>query len=205
MHRTHILSALAASCLAGVAFAPETGDGGGAAAPVTETKTVIKQNGIKRPDAGSITGKLWDIADEISEAKNAPATRKEVVDRYLAEVPNANQATANTQYARWVTFHGVSAVLRAQREQETAARRAAAEAEKAEAKRAAEEKKATEVAEAEKAKAEKAAAKEAARLEKEAEKQRKAEEREAAKAAKIAEKQAAAAAKQNEQNEQTAQ
>lgn len=90
----------------------------------TETKTIIKQNGIKRPETGSVTGKLWDIADRLSESKGAPATRKEVVDAYLAEVPNANQATGNTQYARWVSFHGIAKILADARKAETEQRKA---------------------------------------------------------------------------------
>lgn len=206
MKRSFLLSSIASLYLAGVAFAvADEGGGGGAAAPVTETKTVIKQNGIKRPDAGSITGKLWDIADEISNAKNAPASRKEVVDRYLAEVPNANQATANTQYARWVTFHGVSGVLRQQREEETKARRAEADAAKEAEKAAKAEAKKAEADAAAAAKAEKEQKAAEAKAAKEAEKQRKADERAAAKAEKErqaaeakAAKEAEVAAKQNE-------
>lgn len=212
MIRNSILSLAAASLLtSGIAFAAETGDAGGAApAPVTETKTVIKQNGIKRPDAGSVTGKLWDIADAQSEALGKPAARADVVKQYLAEVPNANQATANTQYARWVTFHGVSGVLRDQRAAETAARRAEADAAKAAEKAAKDEAKKAELAAAEAAKQEKAAKAEEAKAAKEAEKTRKAEEKAAAKAekdrlaaeAKATKDAEAAAAKTQEQTAQ---
>lgn len=95
---------------------------------------VTKQNGIKRPDAGTVTGKLWDIADRISNELGKPAPRKQVVDEYMATVKDANQATANTQYARWVTYHNASEVLRSLRTEETAARRAAKEAEREAAK-----------------------------------------------------------------------
>lgn len=188
MLRNSILSLAAASLLtSGIAFAAEAGDGGGApaaAAPVTETKTVIKQNGIKRPDAGSVTGKLWDIADALSEQLGKPAPRADVVKQYLTDVPNANQATANTQYARWVTFHGVSGILREQRAAETKARRDEAEAKKAAEKEAAAEAKKAELAAAEAAKTEKAQKAEEAKAAKEAEKTRKAEEKAAAKAEK---------------------
>lgn len=196
MLRSTINTILAASLLSsGIAFAAETGDGGGAApVPVTETKTVIKQNGIKRPDAGSVTGTLWDIADRISEDLGRPAPRADVVKQYLEAVPNGNQATANTQYARWVTFHGVSAILRDARAAETAERRDAKNAEKQAAKTAAEEAKAAKVAADAEAKQAKAAEAEAKKAEKEAEKQRKRDEKEAAKAAKIASAAAAAPA-----------
>jgi len=170
--------ALASLCMAGIAFAPADGAAGAAPdasstvagnAPVVETKTVLKQNGIKRPDAGSVTGKLWDIADEESKKLNAPAPRKTVVDRYMKEQPGANNATANTQYARWVTYNGASEILKANR---AATKTAGAEAK-------------------EKEKAEKAAAKQA---EKDAKAKAKADE----KAVKDAEKAAAAAKKAEE-------
>ena len=151
------------------------------AAPVAEDK----KNGVKRPVSGSITGKLWDIADRISASNSRPATRKEVVDAYMTEVANANQATANTQYARWVTYNGASAILREQRLAETSARRDAATAAKEQAK-AAKEAERLAKAEAEgqtkeQVKAERDAKAAAEKAEKEAEKKRKADEREAAK------------------------
>ncbi|QIG69555.1 hypothetical protein EVC17_072 [Rhizobium phage RHph_Y1_1] len=172
-----------AALLAGVCFSAEGAGAAAAPAPVTETKTVLKQNGIKRPDAGSITGKLWDIADAISESLGRPAPRKDVVDRYLAEVPNANAATANTQYARWVSYHGVADILRKARAEETSAR----QAEKVKATEAAKaEKEAKKKAEAD-AKAEKAAERERKAAEAKAAKEKKAEEAKAAKEAKAAE------------------
>lgn len=150
----------------------------GSAAPVE--KVVLKQNGIKRPESGSITGKLWDIADEISMNAGRPALRKEVVDRYLAEQPGANSATANTQYARWVIYHGATDALRELRAQETAARREAAKEEKAKANA---EKQAEREA-ATKAKEEAKAKREAEKQAKEEEKARAKADREAARAEK---------------------
>lgn len=166
-------------------------------APVTETKTIIKQNGIKRPDVGSQTGKLWDIADAMSGELGKPAARKDVVTKYMTEVPSANEATANTQYARWVKFHGVEAVLKQMRAEQNAGAEQARAEEKAKAQAEKEAAKAKKAADAEAKKAER----EAKKVEAEAEKTRKAEERAAAKKAKEeeaarvkAEKDAAAAA-----------
>lgn len=152
--------------------------------PEAEVKTILKQNGIKRPEPGSVTGMLWDIADKISADTGAPAARKAVVDAYMAQVPNANQATANTQYARWVTYHGASDVLRQARADETAARRAAKEQEREAAKIAKEQAKEAKIAEL-------AAAKEAKEKEREAKKAA----IEAERAEKKAEREAAAKAK----------
>lgn len=151
-----------------------------------ENKTEIKikervtQNGITRPEAGTITGALWAIADRESAKIQKPAPRKVVTDAFMIEVPNANIATANTQYARWVKFYGVADALKADKA-------AATEAEKAEA----EAKKAAKAAEAEakaKAKADEKAKKDAERAEKAAAKERE-------KAQKKADKEAEKAAK----------
>lgn len=82
-----------------------------------ETKVITKKNGIKRPDEGSVTGTLWDIADRQSAALNAPAPRAAVVKEYMEVLPGANQSTANTQYARWVQYHDASDALKAARAQ----------------------------------------------------------------------------------------
>lgn len=120
------LSALA--CLAAV-------EAGSAPAP---TPAVVKdeKNGVKRPAADSVTGKLWLIADRISGELKAPAPRAAVVKAYMAEVPAANEATANTQYARWVTYNGAADVLRASRKAETEQKAAAAQKVKDDAKAA---------------------------------------------------------------------
>lgn len=133
-----------------------------AAAPApVEQKVVDKKNGVKRPDAGTITGKLWDIADRISAELKRPAPRKAVVEAYMKEVPNANEATANTQYARWVTYHGASDALRKLRQDETAAATAAKDKAKADAKAAKDAEREKKAKEAADAKAEKEAKKKA--------------------------------------------
>ncbi len=55
----------------------------------------------RRPDAGSRTGRVWDVADEITREQGRKATRREVMDRIVAEGGNEN--TASTQYQRWKT------------------------------------------------------------------------------------------------------
>lgn len=140
-------------------------------------KVKVTQNDVTRPEAGTATGKLWEIADRESNRLGKPAPRKVVTDAYMAEVPKANIATANTQYARWVKFHGVGDLIKANRKAE-------ADALKAQSSQASEQAK----AEA----AEKKAAKEAEKAAKKAERERVAAEK---KAAKEAEKEAKARAK----------
>ena len=52
-----------------------------------------------RPRPGTKTGRVWEVADEITTDSGRRASRREVVDRIEAE--EGNPATANTQYQRW--------------------------------------------------------------------------------------------------------
>ena len=51
-----------------------------------------------RPGAGTITGRVWAIADQL-KADNGVAKRTLVVEACMAEGINMN--TANTQYSNW--------------------------------------------------------------------------------------------------------
>lgn len=128
------------------------------AAPVADAKPAkapkVEQNGVTRPAAGTATGNVWKIADELSAAAQAPAKRADVLK--AAEAEGINVTTAATQFGRWCKFNGVKATPAAPKvsAEEKAAAVAAAKAEKA-AKAAA-------------AKAEKDAAKAAAKAAKDA-------------------------------------
>jgi len=72
----------------------------------------IRQNGQTRPQPGSKTGLVWDIADAISAKLKRPAFRSEVFDeleRVSKELPS--YAMAGTQYSRWCAFYGVTKEL----------------------------------------------------------------------------------------------
>lgn len=132
-----------------------------------------RKNGQTRPEPGSKTGLIWDIADKITGATGVVATKDEVWADYQGKVEGPAEATVSTQYGRWVIFHGYQEQVKAQRKAAKDAKTAGEADEKAKAKQ-----------------------------EKEAEKQRKAQEkadkkakREADKAAKLAEKEAAKKAK----------
>lgn len=111
-----------------------------------------KQNGIKRPEPGTATGTLWDIADDISKKLGRPAPRGAVIKTYMETWPNANKATAATQYARWVIYHNAADALKAGREAEKAERAKAREAERIEKQKAKDAEKAKKAKEAEEAK-----------------------------------------------------
>lgn len=69
------------------------------------------QNGVTRPKAGTKTGRVWEIADQLSKSKGEPATRAEVLKAFEAE--GGNSATGATQYGRWRKFHGLGRTQKA--------------------------------------------------------------------------------------------
>ena len=79
-----------------------------APAAVAEAPKRPTQNGVSRPSAGTATGRVWEIADSLSESKGAPADRADVVK--AAEAEGLNSATISTQWGRWRKFHGLAGV-----------------------------------------------------------------------------------------------
>lgn len=63
------------------------------------------QNGITRPVAGTKTGRVWELCDQISANTGKPAERKDVIAAGTAE--GLNVATITTQHGRWRDFHGL--------------------------------------------------------------------------------------------------
>jgi len=77
-----------------------------AEAPATVEPVKVEQekaNGVTRPKAGSKTGRVWEIAEQLGEE----VTRKGVVDTCVAE--GINPSTASTQYGKWRKFNGMTA------------------------------------------------------------------------------------------------
>ena len=56
-----------------------------------------------RPQPGTLTGRVWEIADDITREKGRRAERREVIERYVAE--NGNRNTAGTQFQYWKKHH----------------------------------------------------------------------------------------------------
>ena len=65
-------------------------------------------NGVTRPADGTLTARIWQIADEISAKAKAPASRADVLK--VAEAEGLNTATCATQYGRWRVFNGLKGV-----------------------------------------------------------------------------------------------
>lgn len=62
-------------------------------------------NGVTRPRPGTATGRVWEIADELSKQTGQPAVRAEVLKAFEAE--GGNSSTGATQYGRWRKFNEV--------------------------------------------------------------------------------------------------
>ncbi len=71
----------------------------------TTRSAALKQNGLARPTSGTATGRVWDVADMISEQLGEPATRGAVIKQLVSEGVNA--ATAATHYGRWRKYNGL--------------------------------------------------------------------------------------------------
>jgi hypothetical protein len=70
-----------------------------------------QQNNITRPQAGTKTGLVWDVADEITHKKGDAAAIAEVrADQRLRQ---HNEHTLKTQYARWRQYHGIKGQITA--------------------------------------------------------------------------------------------
>lgn len=69
-----------------------------------EANKLPEKNGIRRPKAGTITGKLWDLFDNLSRETGLPAT----IGDSMKKAEGTAEATIRTQYARWRKFNGVS-------------------------------------------------------------------------------------------------
>ena len=63
---------------------------------VAENPTPAKQT---RPGQGTITGKVWDLADEVTKTSGSKATRKAVLE--AGRVLGINDSTILTQYQKW--------------------------------------------------------------------------------------------------------
>jgi len=59
----------------------------------------------KRPLAGSTTGRVWAIADELFSRTGEIPSGRAVVDEYLREDQSRNEGTGFTQYSHWKKAH----------------------------------------------------------------------------------------------------
>ena len=74
-------------------------------APIIKVQKLV-QNNVVRPGVGTKTARVWEIADEISRATKAPASRADVMNKGVAE--GLNSATLATQYGLWRVYNGLT-------------------------------------------------------------------------------------------------
>lgn len=71
-----------------------------------EANKMPEQNGIRRPKAGTIGGRLWQLFDEASAVAGKPCAAKDIKAQADAEGIAALSQTA--AYAHWRKFHGIT-------------------------------------------------------------------------------------------------
>lgn len=86
------------------AKAQEKADKKAAAKAAKEAAKQPKQNDVRRPKTGTVTGKVWATFDSLSQSTGSPATIGDAI-KASTGIP---EATVRTQYARWRKFHGIS-------------------------------------------------------------------------------------------------
>ena len=70
-----------------------------------------EQNGVRRPRAEGVCGRVWGLCDDISTKLMTPAPVANVIEAGTAE--KIDMSTLRTQYARWKKFHGISGSIKA--------------------------------------------------------------------------------------------
>lgn len=75
-------------------------------AVVKASQPKVQANGITRPKADTLCGRIWHAADQITVQQGRPATVAELGVHPALNGVNAH--TKKTQYARWRAFNGVS-------------------------------------------------------------------------------------------------
>ncbi len=77
------------------------------------------QNGVRRPGEGTAGGKVWALADAISNEIGSPAPVATVLERGIAQGLNAGNIRA--EYASWKKYYGLSGRIAAPKAGEPAA------------------------------------------------------------------------------------
>ncbi|MEK1887547.1 MAG: hypothetical protein AAAB35_08235 [Phyllobacterium sp.] len=70
------------------------------------------RNGFVRPEAGTLTGLVWDLADEHYENSGKVPTVRQIVQQYMSRVQGAKETTCRTQYWRWIQYHDFNVALK---------------------------------------------------------------------------------------------
>ncbi len=86
-----------------------------AAKAAKEADKMPEQNGVRRPRPGTLCGKAWEIADNISAKLGSPAPISDVLEIAVAE--GLNPGNVKAEYARWRKYYGITGrIVRAKEE-----------------------------------------------------------------------------------------
>lgn len=68
-----------------------------------------KQNGVTRPNSGTKTGRVWELADELSQTTSEDGEGDSLRAALMkaGEAEGLVAATISTQLGRWRRFHGL--------------------------------------------------------------------------------------------------
>lgn len=71
-----------------------------------EANRMPEQNGIRRPKPDTLCGRVWGLADSLSEQYGQPTPIAELLE--AAKTEGLNEGNVKAEYARWRKFHGVT-------------------------------------------------------------------------------------------------
>lgn len=77
-----------------------------AAKAAKEANRQPEQNGIRRPGPTGACGRVWALADELSQKLGQAVPIANLLEAGLAE--NLNASNVRVEYARWKKFHGLT-------------------------------------------------------------------------------------------------
>ena len=77
-----------------------------AAKAAKEAARMPEQNGVRRPKPTTLCGKVWDLADNLSNQLGQPVPISTLLEH--ARPAGLNEGNVKTEYARWRKFHGVT-------------------------------------------------------------------------------------------------
>lgn len=90
-----------------------------------EANRMPEQNGVRRPKPNTLCGRVWALADKLSEELGQPTPIKVLLEKAREE--ELNEGNVKAEYARWRKFHGVTGRITLPKEEAPATAEAAAE------------------------------------------------------------------------------
>jgi septal ring factor EnvC (AmiA/AmiB activator) len=80
-----------------------------------ESNRMPEQNGIRRPKPNTLCGRVWGLADNLSQKFGQPTPISELLESAKSE--GLNEGNVKAEYARWRKFHGITGRVSLQKEE----------------------------------------------------------------------------------------